>query len=250
MTGDGVNDALALKDADIGVAMGSGAPATRAVAQLVLLDGRFAHLPHVVAEGRRVIANIERVANLFLTKNVYAALLALAVIVAGLPYPFLPRHLTVVSALTIGIPAFVLSLAPSDERYRPGFLRRVVTFSAPTGFITAIAVFVAYTLARGENVQVDEARTAATVVAMVIGLRVLLLVARPLQPWKVVLTATMGGLFALVMVVPPWRHLFQLDVPATTSVQSLVIGAIAAFAVGVTDRLVSRHNPGRRDLRL
>ena len=107
MTGDGVNDALALKDADIGVAMGSGAAATRAVAQLVLLDGKFATLPGVVAEGRRVIANIERSANLFVTKTVYAMLLAIAVVIAGWPYPFLPRHLTIISTFTIGIPGLL-----------------------------------------------------------------------------------------------------------------------------------------------
>ena len=126
MTGDGVNDALALKDADIGVAMGNGAPATRAVAQIVLLDGSFATLPGVVAEGRRVIANIERVANLFVTKTVYAMLLAIAVGFARWPYPFLPRHLTIVSTLTIGIPAFFLALAPNTRRYEPGFVQRVL----------------------------------------------------------------------------------------------------------------------------
>src|SRR5688572_19881218 len=126
MTGDGVNDALALKLADIGVAMGSGAPATRAVAQLVLLDGKFSTMPGVVAEGRRVIANIERVSNLFLTKTVYAMLLAIAVGVARWPYPFLPRHLTVVSTLTIGIPAFFIALAPNTRRYISGFVERVL----------------------------------------------------------------------------------------------------------------------------
>src|SRR4029079_10311924 len=110
MTGDGVNDALALKDADTGVAMGSGAPATRAVAQVVLLDGRFASMPSVVAEGRRVIANVERGANLFVTKTSYAMIFAIAFGVARCPSPFLPRHLTIVSSLTIGIPAFVLAL--------------------------------------------------------------------------------------------------------------------------------------------
>ena len=133
MTGDGVNDALALKDADIGIAMGSGASATRAVAQIVLLDGQFAAMPGVVAEGRRVIANVERVANLFVTKTVYAMLLAIAVGVARWPYPFLPRHLTIISSLTIGIPAFFLALAPNLARYQPGFVWRVLRFAARAG---------------------------------------------------------------------------------------------------------------------
>src|SRR5207247_2392963 len=133
MTGDGVNDTLALKDADIGVAMGSGSSAARAVAQLVLLDDSFAPMPGVVAEGRRVIANVERVANLFVTKTVYAMLLSLAIGVAGLPFPFLPRHLTIVSSLTIGIPAFFLALAPNAQRFRAGFVTRVLRFALPAG---------------------------------------------------------------------------------------------------------------------
>ncbi|HEY1738362.1 MAG TPA: HAD-IC family P-type ATPase, partial [Acidimicrobiia bacterium] len=133
MTGDGVNDALALKDADIGVAMGNGAAATRAVAQLVLLDGQFGALPGVVAEGRRVIANVERVANLYITKTVYAVVFAVVVGVAGWTYPFVPRHMTVVSSLTIGIPSFFLALAPSTRRYVPGFVHRVARFTIPAG---------------------------------------------------------------------------------------------------------------------
>ena len=142
MTGDGVNDSLALKDADLGIAMGNGAPATRAVARMVLLGGEFSALPAVVAEGRRVMANTERIASLFLSKTVYASLIAVIVAVSAISYPFLPRQLTIVSSLTIGIPAFVLALAPNSRRYRPGFLRRVLTLCVPAGLVAGAATLI------------------------------------------------------------------------------------------------------------
>ena len=148
MTGDGVNDALALKDADIGVAMGNGSPATRAVAQLVLLDSKFSHLADVVAEGRRVIANIERAANLFLVKNVYSLVLALIAGVTLAAYPLAPIQLTLISTVTIGIPGFVLALGPNKRRYVPGFLRRVLRFAIPTGIVTGGAAYLGYWLTR------------------------------------------------------------------------------------------------------
>ena len=148
MTGDGVNDALALKDADIGVAMGNGAQATKAVAQLVLLDGKFSHMPSVLAEGRRVIGNVERVANLFVAKNVMSLVAIMSAALFVLPFPFLPRHLTLVSAVTIGIPAFFLALGPNKRRYIPGFLRRVLRFAVPAGVVSGVVVLVSYLLAR------------------------------------------------------------------------------------------------------
>ena len=148
MTGDGVNDTLALKDADLGIAMGSGSSVAKAVAQLVLLDNQFDTLPVVVAEGRQVLHNIERVASLFLVKNVYSLIISVAVAVAGWPYPFLPRQLTLISGLAIGIPGFFLAFAPSQERFRPGFLRRVLRFSVPAGAMAAIAILLAYASAR------------------------------------------------------------------------------------------------------
>lgn len=241
MTGDGVNDALALKDADIGIAMGSGAAATRAVAQLVLLDGRFAHMPTVVAEGRRVIANVERVANLFVVKNVYSAILSLASTVFSVPFPFLPRHLTIISALTIGIPSFFLALAPNNRRYRPGFLRRVLGFSIPAGVLLGVGVFGAYAVARQLGSPGDQARTAACVALMVAGLWVVVLLAEPVRGWKLGLVAVMAFLFAMALTVPWAREFFSLSLPLDAFVESLAFGAAAAFAVTVVTRVVIRR---------
>ncbi len=231
MTGDGVNDALALKDADIGVAMGNGAPATRAVAQIVLLDSQFATMPGVVAEGRRVLANVERVARLFITKTVYAMLLAVAVGIARWPYPFLPRHLTIVSSLTIGIPAFFLALGPNQRRFEPGFVPRVLRFSARAGVVAAVATFVVYGLARNSaGVSLDQSRTAATIALTAIGLWVLTILARPLTPARIALLATMAGGFVLIVVVPGARDFFALDWPPARVLAITAIVVVAAAA--------------------
>src|SRR5687767_11584696 len=199
MTGDGVNDVLALKEADIGVAMGTGSDAGRAAARLVLLDNRFDAFPAVLAEGRRVIANVERVANLFVSKTVYALLLALAVGVARLPFPFYPRHLTIVSSLTIGIPAFFLALAPGGGRAQSGFVRRVLRSAGPAGLVAAAATFAGYALARSqEGTSLGQARTTATVVLFLVGLEILLILARPLTAARRWLITGMLASFGMV----------------------------------------------------
>lgn len=234
MTGDGVNDALALKDADIGVAMGSGTAATRAVAQLVLLDSEFSVLPGVVAEGRRVIANVERVANLFLTKNVTSLALVLAVAVAGWPFPFLPRHLTLVSTVVIGIPGFFLALGPSSQRFTPGFVGRVMWFAVPSGVIAAVGVFVAYGLARAAHNSPPQAKTAATIVLFGVSLWVLAIQARPMHPWKMCLVAAMAGLGALAFILPFGRRFYDLHVPSlpiTIEAGALAVGAAVLIEV-------------------
>ncbi|MDP9326602.1 MAG: HAD-IC family P-type ATPase [Actinomycetota bacterium] len=225
MTGDGVNDVLALKDADIGVAMGSGSAATRSVAQVILLDSTFDALPPVVAEGRRVLGNIERTSGLYLTKTVYAMLISLAVGVAGLVFPFLPRHLTLVGSLTIGIPSFFLALAPNIERARPGFLGRVARFAIPAGSLAAIATFLAYRLVEEQSGStLGEARTAAVMVLTWIGLLVLTIVAAPLTARRLALIWSMAGLFLVVMVVPAAREFFALETPP-------LIDWLAAFGI-------------------
>jgi cation-transporting ATPase E len=225
MTGDGVNDVLALKDADLGVAMGSGTAAARAVAPVVLLDDRFSSLPSVVAEGRRTINNVERVASLFLTKTVYAFILAVTIAIAGFPFPFLPRHLTIISSLTIGIPAFFLALAPSTARVTRGFVRRVLRFAFPAGIVAAAATFVAYALARQEaGTSTTEARTTATIVLFAVTMQVLLILARPLTILRQVLVVSLIGAFVLALALPGARTFFAFDLP------DQVVGA-AAFGV-------------------
>jgi cation-transporting ATPase E len=249
MTGDGVNDALALKDADIGVAMGNGSPATRAVAQLVLMDGRFAHLPDVVAEGRRVIANIERAANLFLVKNIYSLVLALITAATLSAYPLAPIQLTLISSVTIGVPAFFLALGPNRRRYVPGFLHRVLRFAIPTGIVTGIAAYAGYRTTRliEADATVADARTTATLVILIISMWTLLILARPLAGWKLALVATMIGAVALIVAIPPLGHgIFLLDTTPLRLLVAAIIGAIGAFLVELSYRavaLVARNGP-------
>ncbi|KQW16785.1 cation-translocating P-type ATPase [Streptomyces sp. Root369] len=245
MTGDGVNDVLALKDADIGVAMGSGSEATRAVAQIVLLDNSFATLPSVVAEGRRVIGNITRVATLFLVKTVYSVLLAIFVVCWQVEYPFLPRHLTLLSTLTIGIPAFFLALAPNKERARPHFVRRVMRYSLPGGVVAAIATFVTYLIARHHYTgsgALDAETSAATLTLFLISMWVLAIIARPYTWWRLALVAAMGLGFVLVLAVPWLQDFFALKLVGVTMPWIAVgISVVAAATLEVLWRWVDRR---------
>ncbi|MGQ4480723.1 HAD-IC family P-type ATPase [Streptomyces sp. SAS_276] len=245
MTGDGVNDVLALKDADIGVSMGSGSEATRAVAQIVLLNNSFATLPSVVAEGRRVIGNITRVATLFLVKTVYSVLLAVLVVCWRVEYPFLPRHLTLLSTLTIGVPAFFLALAPNKERAKPHFVRRVMRYSIPGGVIAGAATFVTYLIARHHYVgkgSLAAETSAATLTLFLISMWVLAIIARPYTWWRIALVASMGAAFVVVLIVPWLQHFFALKLVGVTMPWIAVgISVVAGVVLEVVWRLVDRR---------
>ena len=232
MTGDGVNDSLALKDADLGIAMGNGAPATKAVARMVLLSGEFSALPGVVAEGRRVMANTERIASLFLAKTIYASLIAVVVAITAIGYPFLPRQLTIVSSLTIGIPAFALALAPNDRRYRSGFLRRVLTLAVPAGLVAGIMTLAARQWLALEGAEQAQVTTAATLVLVVSGLSLLTLTARPLLGWRLGLVLLMAGAAVLGVLIPGVREFFVLAWPDPGTWLTIVVAGGAAV-VGI-----------------
>jgi cation-transporting ATPase E len=255
MTGDGVNDVLALSRADLGVAMGSGSGATRAVAKIVLLDDDFATLPYVVAEGRRVLGNIERVASLFLSKTVYAVLLSVATAVvglfglaglAGLRFPFLPRHLTLISIFAIGVPGFFLALGPSTQRVAPGFVPRVLRFAVPAGVACGAAAFCSYLIARLDaSGGLIADRTTALITLAATSLWVLALVARPYQWWRVALVAAMAAAMLLAFVIPASRTFFQLrPFDVAIDLQALAIAAAAGTALTVFLAVTGRM-PGR-----
>lgn len=261
MTGDGVNDALAIKEADLGIAMGNAAPATKAVAQVVLVDSKFSHLPDVVARGRQVMANMERVASLFLVKTVYSALISLGVVMTQIPYPYLPRHITYIGALTIGMPAFILALAPNTRRYIPGFLKRVVAFALPGGIATALSVLLAAWVlppVMGWNVTGDAAdlsalRATSAIILFAMGVFVLARVARPLNGWRGVLVAVFAAAGVIGAFVPFVANFFALILPTgATMVATLIAlaGSALIFALclwlaplvrGLTGKLSRRH---------
>ncbi|CAM3042019.1 Calcium-transporting ATPase [Arthrobacter ulcerisalmonis] len=238
MTGDGVNDALAMKEADLGIAMDSAAAATKAVARLVLLDGRFDRLPGVVAEGRRVIANIERVSMLFLTKTVYAVLLSVTFGLVLWDFPFLPRQLSVTDGLTIGIPAFFLALMPNSRRYQAGFLRRSLSFAVPAGVVVALCVVAINLYARQTGLDAGaSARTGSLLVLAIIGLWVLVVLSRPLDRWRVLIILVMyGALTALLSIPLSVTFLDLVPLAPDHLAASILTGLIGALAVEVLFR--------------
>jgi cation-transporting ATPase E len=234
MTGDGVNDALAIKEADIGIAMEPGAAATKAVARIVLLDGQFSHLPHVVAEGRRVIANIERVSMLFLTKTAYATALAVIFGAFLLEFPFLPRQLSVIDGLTIGIPSFFLALMPNTRRYIPGFLKRSLSFAVPAGLVIAIALAFYSWAATSAGIGVDELRTGSTLILTIVGLWVLIVLSRPIDGWKILIIGSMMIGLILVYSIPFVREFLMLvDASLTTALLVLVVSTLTIGAIEI-----------------
>ncbi len=242
MLGDGVNDALALKRADLGIAMGSGAAATKAVSNLVLLDGNFSHLPAVVGEGRRVIANVERVSRLFLTKTTWAITLALVFGILLWTFPFLPRQLSAIDGYTIGLPSVALAFLPNARRYLPGFLDRSLLYCIPSGVIIGAAVVIMNVIIRnGVGWTQSDSQTATSFLLSITGMWILTTLARPFDRWRVLIVGSMYVLFAGMFLLPLARDFFgftllswpQLAIP-------LLIGGAACAGIEIVNFVVTR----------
>ena len=243
MTGDGVNDALAVKQADIGIAMGSGAAATRAVSRLVLLDGEFAHLPNVIAEGRQVIANVERVSMLFLTKTVYAVVLSIIFGVFLWKYPFLPRQLSASDGLTIGIPAFFLALMPNSRRFVPGFLRRALSFAIPAGLVVSAVVLAVSLYAEfAHHSPSAVVGVESTIALSLVALWVLVVLARPLNRWRVLLIAAMyAGLLGIATVPFIRSFLGFAQPPLQLLAMSFAAALLGSIGIELIHRVLKRR---------
>lgn len=242
MTGDGVNDVLALKEADCGIAMANGSDATKAVAQLVLLNSDFSSLPKVVAEGRKQINNLERVAELFLSKTVFSVLLAMIFSALILPYPILPIQLSLVGSCAIGIPAFVLALLPNTERVKGNFFNRILSRSIPNGIFLAIFATATYITSHLAGAHIDHVRTLTLFVITGVSLIILLRVSMPLTTPKVVLIGAMVACILIVYLTPIGRTIFCLTTLAPIE-WAISSGAIAlswpilAIVNGIVNRI-------------
>ncbi len=231
MVGDGVNDVPALKEARLAIAQGSGTQMARSVADLVLVRDDFGVVPGMVAEGRQILRNIQRVARLFVTKTVFTAVVGLAIAIPTGTFPLLPRQFSIASTVTIGIPAFMLALAPSSGPWRPEpYLRSVARFAIPAGVAIGIGIITGYLLARyGFDLSIARSRTVGTGIVVVCGLAVVIRLESE-GGWRRVaiigLCALMGLLFALALIIPFLRNFYELTTPTAETVVAWALGTL------------------------
>lgn len=211
MTGDGVNDVLALKTSDCGIAMANGSDATKAVAQLVLMKSDFSALPKVVEEGRKQIQNLERVSELFLSKTIFSIFVSVIASILLIEFPIDPIQLSLVGSCAIGIPGFFLALLPSTGKVEKGFLERVLTVSIPNGLILAIFTTSTFVIARHIGSDITYSKTAALLLFAGISMMILIRVARPLTKFKMGLCIAMFSIMALAFLTPVGRLIFSLE---------------------------------------
>jgi cation-transporting ATPase E len=210
MTGDGVNDILAMKEADVSIAIGEGSDAARRSAKLVLLDSDFKSVPSIIAEGRKSINNLERSATLFLSKTVYASLLAVFFVVLPFEYPFSPIEMSLLNFLCIGLPGLALALENNTERIKNQFVNNIKHYSVPTGLLVAVSALTISILAAVFDISRSELTALSSLVVFVIGFVLIYRISKPLNYFRSSLLMLIFFLFATSLVLPLARTLFFL----------------------------------------
>jgi len=226
MTGDGVNDILAMKDADCSVAMASGSEAAAQAAQVVLLDSDFAHMPNVVIEGRRVVNNVQRSAVLFLVKNIFSILLALLSLVISFTYPLEPSQISLISMFTIGFPGFLLALEPNKNRIKGHFLKNVLIKALPAGLTDVLAVGALVVCGEVFSLPKNDIATASTMLLSVVGFMILTKISAPLNPLKnsIIIFNILGLVFCGIFL----HQLFAISEMSNICVLLLIVFSFAA----------------------
>ena len=245
MIGDGVNDVPALKASRLGIAQGSGSQMARSVADIVLVQNDFGSVPDMIVEGRKVLRNLTRVTKLFVTKSAFAVFLVVSIGLTPIAYPLLPRHLSLVASLAIGIPAFFLALAPSAGEFRiSGFLRDIARFSIPAGTAAGLGVLSSYLLVYDVlDKPLKESRTVAATVLLVVGLYLIIALestTRRRGAWVGALCAVLGGIYLLALILPFTRRFYALSMPGVLSWLAILGGSVIAIAglIGTDNRFV------------
>ncbi len=240
MTGDGVNDVLALKTADCSIAMANGSDATKNVSQLILLDSNFASMPKVVGEGRRTINNIERSASLFLVKTIYSSTLALLFLFLSQGYPFEPIHLSLISVVTIGIPSFLLALEPNNDRIHGNFLKNVISKAIPTALTTIISILVIAFALKFSFIPESAYSSLCVIATGISGLSLLFTLSKArksehskflVSPYRFILTLAMVGLFIFGLTLLNWWFNIVPLIPIMPFIGSLAILTLTDFFV-------------------
>jgi len=245
MVGDGVNDVPALKAARLALAQGTGSDMAKAVADLVLVEGSFAAVPSLIAEGRQALRNLQRVAKLYVSKSAFAAFLILTIGITDTAYPLLPRHFSLVATLTIGIPTFFLALAPSSGDWHPvHFARRTAQFAIPTGLIAGVGVVASYLFALHDlDFTVAAARTIAATVLVAVGVYlVLVLEASGRRRSRIVSIGctVLAAAYALTLAAPATREFFDLAAPGP----GMLAVAAGGAGLSITTLLLAGFTPG------
>ena len=245
MTGDGVNDILAMKEADCSIAIGEGSDAARRSAKLVLLNNDFAGVPGVIAEGRQSINNLERSATLFLSKNTYAAILAVLFILIPLEYPYAPLEMSILNFACIGLPGVILALEPNTARIKNKFIKNILQFSVPTGITVAISMLILAIIAENLGFTRSELITASLLTTFAIDFLLIFSISRPLTLLRTILLAVSIGIVALVLAIPAIRNFLDFTILTPDKILIVVLLVAAAYTIFIALRFLMRRISGR-----